>query len=198
MSADIANAQSSTASQSWYCIKTKNGSENSVVEKIKEQVVANGFGDLFGDFLVPVEKVVEVKNDKKREIDKLLYPGYVFLQMSEPRGSEDGDWHEAWRMVRSVRGSSGFLGASPDKPTVISDSEIQDMRARMQQTQEGAPRMTTTYTIGQDVRIVAGPFADFDGIIDAVDEQRAKVTVNVTIFGRVTPVVLSFDEIKRV
>jgi transcriptional antiterminator NusG len=172
----------------WYVVHAYSGFEKSVMRALKERVERAGMQEKFGEILVPVEEVVEMKGGKKMTTERKFFPGYVLVQME----MDDDSWH----LVKSTAKVTGFVGGTANKPAPISEKEV---AALMQQMQEGAdkPKHKITFETGEVVRVVDGPFNDFNGSVEEVNYEKNKVRVSVTIFGRATPVELDFSQIEK-
>lgn len=172
----------------WYVVHAYSGFEKSVMRALKERVERSGMQEKFGEILVPVEEVVEMKGGKKMTTERKFFPGYVLVQME----MDDDSWH----LVKSTAKVTGFVGGTANKPAPISEKEV---AALMQQMQEGAdkPKHKITFEIGEVVRVVDGPFNDFNGAVEEVNYEKNKLRVSVTIFGRATPVELDFSQIEK-
>ena len=175
--------------KSWFIIHTYSGFENKVAESLKTRSQAFGFGDKLGQILIPTEEVIELKNGKKSTSKRLLYPGYVLVEMEMT--------DETWHLVKNTSKVTGFIGGKSNKPTPIPAREIDKI---MQQMQEGVekPRPKVLYEVGELVRIKDGPFTDFNGNVEEVNYEKSRVRVSVTIFGRATPVELEFGQVEKV
>ena len=170
----------------WYVIHSYSGFENKIADFIMEQAAKKGLSDKVEQVLVPQENVVAIRNGAKVEQKHKFLPGYVLIKM------EMND--ETWYLVKSTPKVTGFLGGK--KPTPITEAEA--MRI-LNQVQEGTekPRTTVTYEIGEQVRVVDGPFASFVGTVEEVDKEKERLKVLVSIFGRATPVDLDFVQVKK-
>jgi len=175
-------------SKSWYVIHAYSGYEKQVMRSLIEQVSYKGLEDKFGDILVPTEEVVEMRDGKKRKSERKFYPGYVLVQM-------DMD-DEAWHLVKSTPRVLGFIGGTAEKPVPITDKEAQTILQRIETGAE-KPRPKTLFEAGEVVRVVDGPFADFNGVVEEVDYDKSRVKVAVLIFGRSTPVELEFGQVEK-
>ncbi|NJB65366.1 transcriptional antiterminator NusG [Paenalcaligenes hominis] len=144
--------------------------------------------DSFGQILIPSEEVVEVKNGKKSISQRRIFPGYVLVEMDLT--------DETWHLVRSTNRVTGFLGGSGNRPTPISQREVNEILSQMEEGTE-KPRPKILFEVGEMVRVKEGPFADFNGNIEEVNYEKSKVRVSVTIFGRSTPVELDFDQVEK-
>lgn len=171
----------------WYIVHTYSGFENKVKLAIEERVKAEGRQDYFGQILVPTEKVIELVKGQRRSSSRKFYPGYILVQM------ELND--ETWHLVRHTPKVTGFIG-SQERPIPLSDSEAEGIILQME---EGAQKPKPKYRFekGDEVRVVEGPFANFNGIVDEVMPDKGKVRVLVSIFGRSTPVELDFVQVNR-
>lgn len=172
----------------WYVVHAYSGFENQVMRLLKERVERAGMGDQFGEILVPTEEVVEMRDGQRRKSDRKFFPGYVLVQME----MNDATWH----LVKSVPKVMGFIGGSSDKPAPISDNEA---NAILERVQEGAekPRPKVLFEPGEVVRVVDGPFNDFNGVVEEVNYEKSRLRVAVLIFGRSTPVELEFDQVDK-
>lgn len=172
----------------WYVVHAFSGFEKHVAEALKEHIKRAGMEDSFGEILVPTEDVVEMKGGQKRTSERKFFPGYVLVQME----MNDHTWH----LVKSVPRVTGFIGGSSSKPTPISDKEAD---AIMQQVKVGAehPRPKFSFEPGELVRVIDGPFADFNGTVEDVNFEKSKLRVAVSIFGRSTPVELDFSQVDK-
>jgi transcriptional antiterminator NusG len=189
---DVAESKSSISDNNpdfkWYVVKTMTGQENKVSKSIKERVVNYKLSNLFSQILVPEESVVTNVNGKKRTIKKKFFPGYVLIKMV----MNDTTWH----LVKDTDKVTGFVGGTIDKPAAISDEEAAYM---LGQAEEGSlkPRASINLSEGDTVKVIEGPFASFVGTIEAVNE-KGKIKVSVSIFGRPTPVELDFTQVEKV
>jgi transcriptional antiterminator NusG len=172
----------------WYVVHAYSGFEKSVLRALKERVERAGMQDKFGEILVPVEEVVEMKGGQKSITERKFYPGYVLVQME----MDDASWH----LVKSTPKVTGFVGGTPNKPAPISPREVE---AIMQQMQEGVekPKPKVLFEVGELVRVNDGPFTDFNGSVEEVNYEKSKLRVSVTIFGRATPVELDFSQVEK-
>ncbi|TCJ12381.1 transcription termination/antitermination protein NusG [Parasulfuritortus cantonensis] len=172
----------------WYVVHAYSGFEKSVMRALKERVERAGMQDQFGEILVPVEEVVEMKGGQKRTSERKFFPGYVLVQME----MNDATWH----LVKSTAKVTGFVGGTANKPAPIPEREVD---AIMQQMQEGVekPKPKITFEAGELVRVVDGPFTDFNGTVEEANYEKSKLRVTVTIFGRPTPVELDFSQVEK-
>ena len=172
----------------WYVVQAYSGFEKRVQQALQTCIDRSDLKDQFGQVLVPTEDVVELKNGQKRTSERKFFPGYVLVQMTMSEA--------AWHLVKSVPRVSGFVGGTSTQPVPISDQEAQ---AILQQVVEGAehPRPKYTFAPGEVVRVTDGPFQEFNGTVEDVNFEKSKLRVAVTIFGRSTPVELSFSQVEK-
>jgi transcriptional antiterminator NusG len=171
----------------WFIIHTYSGFENKVAESLKTRADAFGFADKIGQILIPTEEVVELRNGKKVTSKRLVYPGYVLVEME----MNDQLWHE----VKNTPRVTGFVGGG-NAPVPLSADEVNQILYRQQSSAE-RPRPKMTFEKNDSVRIVDGPFANFSGKVDEVNPERGTLRVMVTIFGRATPVELEFLQVEK-
>ena len=175
-------------SKRWYVVHAYSGFEKSVQRALIERIQRNGMEDLFGRVLVPVEEVVEMKSGQKSITERKFFPGYVLVEME----MNDDTWH----LVKDTPKVTGFVGGTGNRPTPISQKEVDKI---MQQMQEGVekPRPKTLFDVGETVRVKEGPFTDFNGSVEDVNYEKNRLRVSVTIFGRATPVELEFGQVEK-
>ncbi|MBA4709949.1 transcription termination/antitermination protein NusG [Aquitalea sp. FJL05] len=172
----------------WYVVHAYSGFEKSVQKALRERIERSEVADLFGQILVPVEEVVDVKNGRRSITERKFFPGYVLVEMD----MTDDTWH----LVKSTPKVTGFVGGTANRPAPISKKEVE---AIMQQMQEGVekPKPKVLFEVGEKVRVIDGPFNDFNGSVDEVNYERNKLRVSVQIFGRDTPVELEFSQVEK-
>lgn len=171
----------------WYVVHVYSGFENRVKETVMEKAEKQGLSAAIHDILVPMEEVVEIKRGQRVNAERKFFPGYVLakLDMSD----------EVWHLVKDTPKVTGFLGAG-NRPTPISNKEAERLLKQIQDGVE-SPRSTVTYDIGEDVKVTDGPFASFNGVVEEVDEDKQRLKVSVSIFGRSTPVELDFSQVDK-
>lgn len=172
----------------WYVVHAYSGYEKHVMRSLLEQIALKDMQDKFGEILVPTEEVVEMRDGKKRKSERKFYPGYVLVQM-------DMD-DESWHLVKSTPRVMGFIGGTPDKPAPISDKEAAAILSRVESGAD-KPKPKTLFEPGEVIRVIDGPFADFNGTVEEVDYEKSRVKVSVSIFGRATPVELEFSQVEK-
>jgi transcription termination/antitermination protein NusG len=172
----------------WYVVHAYSGFEKSVQRALNDRIKRSGMADQFGQILVPVEEVVEMKNGARAISERKFFPGYVLVEME----MTDDTWH----LVKSTPKVTGFVGGTANKPTPITQKEVD---AILQQVQEGVekPRPKVLFELGEAVRVKEGPFTDFHGNVEDVNYEKSKLRVSVTIFGRSTPVELDFSQVEK-
>ena len=175
-------------SKRWYVVHAYSGFEKSVQRALIERVARNGMQDAFGRILVPVEEVVELRSGQKSISERKFFPGYVLVEMDMN--------DETWHLVKSTPKVTGFVGGTANKPTPISEKEVEKI---MQQMQDGVekPRPKVLFEPGEVVRVKEGPFTDFHGSVEHVNYEKSRLRVSVTIFGRSTPVELEFGQVEK-
>ena len=174
-------------SMRWYIVQTYSNFEKKVAEAVKEQAVIGGLEDLFEEVLVPMEEVVEMRRGQKVTSERKFFPGYILVKME----LTDDTYH----LIRDIPKVSGFLG-SANKPIAITEAEANRI---INQVQEGVerPKPFIIFEIGEQVRVIDGPFTSFNGMVEDVDEERARLKVSVSIFGRATPVELEYSQVEK-
>ncbi|PZQ10190.1 MAG: transcription termination/antitermination protein NusG [Ancylobacter novellus] len=175
-------------SKRWYIVHAYSNFEKKVAESIREKAEQTGLSDLFEEILVPTEKVVEVRRGRKVDAERKFFPGYVLVKMDLT--------DQAYHLIRNTPKVTGFLGAD-NKPSPISEREALRI---MQQVQEGIerPKPSVSFEVGEQVRVSDGPFASFSGVVQDVDEARARLKIDVSIFGRATTVDLEYGQVEKV
>jgi len=173
---------------SWYVVHAYSGFENQVKKSLEDRIARNSMDSKFGEILVPTEEVVEMKEGVKRRSERKFFPGYVLVKMK----MEDDTWH----LVKECPKVLGFIGGTKDNPTPITNREAEEILNRIQEGVE-KPRPKTLFEVGELVRVIDGPFADFNGAVEEVNYDKSRLRVSVSIFGRSTPVELEFGQVSK-
>jgi transcription termination/antitermination protein NusG len=177
-----------TGNKRWYVVHAYSGMEKSVMRALQERVERAGMQEQFGRILVPTEEVVEVKNGQKSITERRFFPGYVLVEMEMT--------DESWHLVKNTNKVTGFVGGKANKPTPISQKEVEKILTQIQEGVE-KPRPKTLFEVGEMVRVKEGPFTDFNGNVEEVNYEKSRLRVSVTIFGRATPVELEFGQVEK-
>lgn len=172
----------------WYVVHTYSNFEHKVKSSLEERIRLRGLEDRFGEILVPTEEVVEMKEGQKRRSERKFFPGYVLVQM-------DMD-DETWHLVKEVPKVLGFIGGSTDRPAPIAEKEAMTILHRVEEGAE-KPRPKVLFEPGEVVRVVDGPFNDFNGVVESVNYEKSRLQVAVQILGRSTPVELDFGQVEK-
>lgn len=172
----------------WYVVQAFSGYEQRVQKTLIEHVSIHGMEDLFEEILVPTEEVVSMKSGKKTKSTRKFFPGYVLVKMVM---NED-----SWHLVKNVPRVMGFIGGTSDRPAPISSKEAERIFQRLEDSAD-SPKPSTLFEPGEIVRVIDGPFADFNATVEEVDYEKSRVKVSVLIFGRSTPVDLEFSQIEK-
>ena len=175
-------------SRRWYVVHAYSGFEQQVKRLLQERIRRSGLEESFGEVLVPTEEVVEMRAGQRRRSDRKFFPGYVLVNMT----MDDATWH----LVKSVPKVMGFIGGSSDRPAPISDREANEILQRVQEGVE-KPRPKVLFEPGEVIRVVDGPFKDFSGTVEEVNYEKSRLRLEVSIFGRSTPVELEFSQIEK-
>jgi transcriptional antiterminator NusG len=172
----------------WYVIHAYSGYEKKVAAALKERIDLHKMQDRFGEVMVPTEEVVEMRGGQKRRSERKFFPGYVLVQMELD--------NETWHLVKETPRVLGFIGGKADAPAPITDKEAEAILQRVEDGVE-APRPKTLFEPGEMVRVVDGPFNDFNGVVEDVNYEKSRLNVAVLIFGRSTPVELEFGQVEK-
>lgn len=175
-------------SKRWYVVHVYSGMEKSVKKSLQERIDRAGLQSEFGEILVPVEEVVEMRGGQKSVTERRFFPGYVLIEMN----LTDDTWH----LVKNTPKVTGFVGGSGTRPTPISEKEVEKILSQMEEGTE-KPRPKVLFEVGELVRVKEGPFTDFNGTVEDVNYEKSKLRVSVTIFGRATPVELDFGQVEK-
>lgn len=174
----------------WYIVHAHSGFEKKVAQSIKEQAVQKGIAPLIEDVVVPVEEITEVRRGKKVSAERKFFPGYVMVKMELT--------DETWHMVKNTAKVTGFLGGGgKGRPVPITEKEAESIFAQVREGIEH-PKSQIRFEIGENVKIIEGPFDSFVGLVEQVDDEKNRVKVSVSIFGRATPVDLEFSQVEKV
>ena len=177
------------ASLRWYVLHAFSGFEHHVKRALEERIERFDMADMFGQILVPTEEVVEMREGKRRRSERKFFPGYVLVQME----MNEGTWH----LVKDTPRVMGFIGGTADKPAPITDREADAILRRVADSGD-KPKPKTLFEPGETVRVIDGPFADFNGVVEEVNYEKSRIQVAVLIFGRSTPVELEFSQVEKV
>lgn len=172
----------------WYVIHAYSGYENYVLRALNERIQVKGLQDYFGEIIVPTEEVVEMRAGQKRKSERKFFPGYVLVQMIMN--------DETWHLVRDVPRVLGFIGGTAERPAPITDREANNILQRVEEG-ETKPKPKVLFEPGEVVRVIDGPFADFNGVVEDVNYDKSRLRVSVSIFGRSTPVELEFGQVEK-
>jgi len=170
----------------WYVLHTYSGYEDNVARNLKQRIESMGMEDKIFNVLVPKEKKIKIKNGRRKTVEERIFPGYVLVQMIVT--------DDSWYVVRNTPNVTGFIG-SGTTPTPISETEIKTLQKRMGVSE---PKYKIDVLVGDPVKIIDGPFKDFDGKVSDIDEEKGKIKVFISVFGRETPVELDFLQIKKI
>jgi transcriptional antiterminator NusG len=172
----------------WYVVHAFSGFEKQVQRSLAERIARAEMEDMFGEILVPTEEVVEMKGGQKRRSDRKFFPGYVLVEMEMT--------DETWHLVKDVPKVMGFIGGRADNPAPITEKEADTILNRVQEGVD-KPRPKILFEPGEMVRVVDGPFNDFNGVVEEVNYEKSRLRVAVLIFGRSTPVELDFHQVEK-
>ena len=178
----------SSTGKRWYVVQAYSGFEMRVKQSLEQRIQLEGMQEKFGPILVPTEFVVSMRKGQKQRSERKFFPGYVLVQMEMDES--------AWHLVRNVPKVLGFIGGTPDKPAPISNKEAEAILHRIEEGVE-KPRPQILYEPGEVVRVIDGPFADFNGVVEEVNYEKNRLRVAVLIFGRSTPVDLEFNQVEK-
>ncbi|KPN72285.1 transcription termination/antitermination protein NusG [Neisseria sp. 83E34] len=178
-------------SKRWYVVQAYSGFEKNVQKTLKERIARENMEKYFGEILVPVEEVVDIKNGRRTVSERKFFPGYVLVEMEMT--------DESWHLVKSTPRVNGFIGGTANRPLPISQEEVEALMSQVVKSGvDRKPKPKVEFDVGQQVRVNEGPFADFNGVVEDVDYERNKLRVLVQIFGRETPVELEFSQVEKI
>jgi transcriptional antiterminator NusG len=183
----VESPETAGKTKSWYIVHTYSGFEERVRQNLRQRIEAMGMSESFGDIRIPTETLVEMKGGKRREIQRKFFPGYIIVEM------EMSD--EAWHLVKNTPKVTGFVGSGKE-PTPLTAEEVEQILHRVTSTKE-KPKPKHTFEKGEHVRITDGPFTNFTGVVEEINQDRSTLKVMVTIFGRSTPVELEFLQVQK-
>jgi transcriptional antiterminator NusG len=172
----------------WYVVHAYSNYENQVKKALEERIVRTGLEAFFGKILVPTEEVVEMRLGQQRKSERKFFPGYVLVQMELN--------NETWHLVKEVPRVLGFIGGTPERPAPITEAEADAILNRVE-AGVNKPRPKILFEVGEVVRVIEGPFKDFNGVVEEVNYEKSKLRVSVLIFGRSTPVELDFGQVEK-
>ena len=172
----------------WYVVQAYSGYENKVQKLLLDRIEREGLADKFGEVLVPTEEIVEMRAGQQRKSERKFFPGYVLVEM-------DMD-DESWHLVKNTPRVLGFIGGTADRPAPISEKEANEILQRVEDSTD-KPKPKILFEPGEVIRVIDGPFADFNGVVEKVDYDKSRVKVSVSIFGRSTPVDLEFSQVEK-
>ncbi|MEC9291425.1 MAG: transcription termination/antitermination protein NusG [Pseudomonadota bacterium] len=174
----------------WYVIQTQSNYEKRVQAQIREKTILHGLEKFVDEVLIPTEEVVEVRKGEKKSSERKFFPGYVLVKVNLT--------DEVWHMIKSTNNVLGFVGAERgSKPLPISQKEADRILKQMEDGVE-APRTVVNFEVGEEIRVIDGPFSSFQGVIEGIEEERAKLKVSVSIFGRSTPIELDYGQVEKI
>ncbi|QQP98847.1 transcription termination/antitermination protein NusG [Lysobacter enzymogenes] len=181
----------------WYVVHAYSGFEKSVAQALRDRIVRFEMTDRFGEVLVPTEEVVEMRSGQKRRSERKFFPGYVLVQIAthDEAGIPRID-SESWHLIKETPKVMGFIGGTADRPLPIQDAEADRILQRVQEGVE-KPRPKVLFEPGEMVRVVDGPFVDFNGVVEEINYEKSRLRVAVLIFGRSTPVELEFGQVEK-
>ena len=173
----------------WYVVQAYSGYEKRVKNQLEDHIKLSGLEDLFGEILVPTEEIVEMKAGQKRKTERKYFPGYVLIKMEMNEKS--------WQLVKRIPNVSRFVGINSDKPMPISEVEAKKILDSMKIGKHSTLNSRKPFQVGQVVRVLDGPFTDFTGVVEEINNDKLRLHVAVSIFGRLTPVELEFSQVEK-
>lgn len=184
----VEKASSGDSKKKWYVVHAYSGYENYVAQALQERIKNEGLQDKFAEIVIPTEEIIEMRAGQKRKSTRKFFPGYVLVNMEMDE--------QTWYLVRKIPKVLGFIGGTSDKPAAISDKEADVILHRIQEGAE-KPKPKILFEPGEVVRVIEGPFADFNGVVEEVNYEKNRLRVAVLIFGRSTPVELEFNQVEK-
>lgn len=185
------------ANMRWYVVHAYSGFEKSVAQALRDRIVRAEMQDRFGEVLVPTEEIVEMRAGQKRRSERKFFPGYVLVQIvTHDEGGIPRIDSESWHLIKETPKVMGFIGGTADRPLPIADKEANMILQRVQDGVE-KPKPKVLFEPGQMVRVVDGPFNDFNGVVEEINYEKSRLRVAVLIFGRSTPVELAFGQVEK-
>lgn len=184
----MTDAEQPKTNKKWYVVHAYSGYEKQVLQALRERVKRESLEKSFGEILVPSEEVVELKGGQKRKSERKFFPGYVLVEMEM---NED-----TWHLVRSTPKVMGFIGGTGDNPTPITQKEVDTILRRIRDSSD-KPKPKVLFEAGEVIRVIGGPFSDFNGVVEEVNYEKNRMRVSVMIFGRSTPIELQFDQVEK-
>ena len=175
--------------QRWYVVRVATGQEVKAADSIKSQSEIEHLEDYFDEFLVPTEDILQIKGGKKRKSQRKFFPGYILVKMTMTE--------ESWYLVNNLSSVIGFVGGVKGKPSPVPSNEVQSIIDRLNDKKDNELKPNVVYEIGEMVRVIDGPFADFNGVVEEVNFEKSRLKVSVLIFGRSTPVELEFIQVEK-
>jgi transcription termination/antitermination protein NusG len=172
----------------WYVVHAYSNFENKVKQALEERIKREGLENCFGKILVPTEEVVEMRSGQQRKSERKFFPGYVLVQMELT--------DETWHLVKDIPRVLGFIGGTSDRPAPISEKEAMSILNKVKEG-ENKPRPKTLFEVGEVIRVIDGPFKDFNGVVEEVNYEKSKLKISVLIFGRSTSVELGFNQVEK-
>ena len=194
--AESASQENTNPNMKWYIVHSYSGFERKVKESLESRIQAFGLQEKIGKVVIPTEPVTEIRGGKKYTVERMFYPGYVLVQMDLTGFRTGGEGDRVWHVVKSTPRVTGFVGTAND-PTPLSEDEVNQIVYRVNVGKD-KPKIRVKFEKNETVRITDGPFANFNGTVDEVNEDRETLKVMVTIFGRATPVELEFGQVEKV
>lgn len=194
---NTSDANKPDVNKRWYVVHAYSGFEKSVAQALRDRIVRAEMQDRFGEVLVPTEEIVEMRAGQKRRSERKFFPGYVLVQIvTHDEGGIPRIDSESWHLIKETPKVMGFIGGTADRPLPIADHEANMILQRVQDGVE-KPRPKVLFEPGQMVRVVDGPFNDFNGVVEEINYEKSRLRVAVLIFGRSTPVELAFSQVEK-